>query len=514
MKRIITFTFLAIITFCDLKAQDITDAFRYSHTDLKGTARFQAMSGAFGALGGDISAIGINPASSAVFLNSAATITFSDATKKNTTTYFSGIRDAENDDFNLNQAGIALIFNSNGDNEFTKFSFGINYSEESNFDDTFRADGLSNNSIDQYFLNYAQGVPLDYLIPSDNGTPNDLSDDESIDDLYAYLGEREGFGFGAQQAFLGYQAFVLDPESEDLNNTIYNSSISSGQFQNDYNHFSTGINGKISFNFAAEFQQKLYLGINLNSHFINYDRTTRYFERNINTGSKINEISFVNSLSTNGDGFSAQIGGIYKVTDKFRIGATYDTPTWYNIREETSQSLRTYSDLNDRSVIINPDIINVYPEYNLRTPGKLTGSAALVLGGQGLISVDYSYKDYGNTEFRPKDNENFITQNNIISENLKGASSIKIGGEYRIDNWSLRGGYRYDESPYKNGVTMSDLDGYSAGIGYSFGAIKIDAAYTNTQFSESRALYQVGLTNTASIDREFSSLVFSLSFGL
>ncbi|MCL6218436.1 OmpP1/FadL family transporter [Zunongwangia pacifica] len=503
MKKILTFTFLAFIAFSDLKAQDITDAFRYSHTNLKGTARFQAMSGAFGALGGDISAIGINPASSAVFLNSAATVSFGDVSKKNTTTYFSGINDSEEDDFNLNQAGIALIFNSNGDSEFTKFSFAVNYAEENNFDDAFRAAGISNNSIDQYFLSYAQGVPLDLLMPYDN---------ETIDDLYAYLGENEGYG--AQQAFLGYQGYIINPESEDIENTKYNSLLSPGQFQNDYNYVSTGLNGKISFNFAAEFQKKLYLGINLNSHFINYDRTTRYFEKNTNTGSETNEVSFVNALSTDGDGFSAQVGGIYKMTDKLRIGVTYDTPTWYNIREEASQSLRTYSDLYDESVIINPDVINVYPEYKLRTPGKITGSAAVVLGGQGLISVDYSYKDYGNTEFRPTDDDNFMIQNDIISENLKGASSIKIGGEYRIDNWSLRGGYRYEESPYKDGFTMSDLDGYSAGIGYTFGAFKIDAAYTNTQFSERRALYQVGLTNTASIDREFSSLVFSLSFGL
>ncbi|UAB84562.1 outer membrane protein transport protein [Zunongwangia sp. SCSIO 43204] len=503
MKKILTLTTLAFLCFCNLNAQDITDAFRYSNTDLKGTARFQAMSGAFGALGGDISAIGINPASSAVFLNSAATLTFSDASKENTTSYFNGITNSENDDFNLNQAGVALIFNSNGDSEFTKFSFGVNYSEENNFEDAFRADGTSNSSIDSYFLNYAQGIPLDLLIPYD---------DETIDGLYSYLGENEGFG--AQQAFLGYQGYIIEPESEDLDNTSYYSLLSPGQFQNDYNYISTGLNGKISFNFAAEFQRKLYLGVNLNSHFINYDRTTRYFERNINSGSETNEISFINSLSTNGDGFSAQIGGIYKITDQFRIGATYDSPTWYNIREEATQSLRTYSDLYDDSVIVNPDVVNVYPEYTLRTPGKITGSAAIVLGGQGLISVDYSYKDFSNTEFQPADDAEFMVQNNIISETLKAASSVKIGGEYRINNWSLRGGYRYDESPYQDGVTMSDLDGYSAGIGYSFGAFKIDAAYTNTQYSESIALYQVGLTNRATIDREFSSLVFSLSFGL
>ncbi|WBL21782.1 OmpP1/FadL family transporter [Zunongwangia sp. HRR-M8] len=504
MKKILAFAVLSLMTFSQMKAQDITDALRYSHTNLKGTARFQAMSGAFGALGGDISAIAINPASSAVFLNSAVTLTLSDVSKENTTGFNNSFNNSDNSDFNASQAGFVLVFDSNStNNDFTKFSFGVNFAEENNYDDAFLASGSSNGSIDQYFLDYAQGIPLDLLIPYD---------DESVEDLYSYLGENEGFG--AQQALLAYQAFIINPESEDLENTAYNSSVAPGQFQNNYNYVSTGINGKISFNFAAEFQKKLYLGVNLNSHFINYDRTTRYFETNNNNGSETNEIAFVNTLSTDGDGFSAQLGGIYKITDNIRIGATYDTPTWYNIREETAQSLSSYSDVFNENTIVNPDVVNIYPEYTLKTPGKLTASGAVVLGSQGLLSVDYSYKDYSNTEFRPENDGDFITQNDIISDELTAVSTIKIGGEYRINNWSLRGGYRYEESPYKDGITMSDLDSYSAGIGYSFGAFKIDAAYTNTQFSESSFLYQTGLANRANIDREFSSLIFSLSFGL
>lgn len=42
------------------QAQNYTDALRYSTEELTGTARFKAMSGAFGALGGDPSAININ----------------------------------------------------------------------------------------------------------------------------------------------------------------------------------------------------------------------------------------------------------------------------------------------------------------------------------------------------------------------------------------------------------------------------------------------------------------------
>ena len=49
----------------NMKYQDLGVLF--SQDDNYGTARFTAMSGAFGALGGDISAININPAGLSVF---------------------------------------------------------------------------------------------------------------------------------------------------------------------------------------------------------------------------------------------------------------------------------------------------------------------------------------------------------------------------------------------------------------------------------------------------------------
>ena len=53
-------------------AQDINDALRYANAEVQGSARFRALSGAFGALGGDLSAISINPAGSAIFIKSAS----------------------------------------------------------------------------------------------------------------------------------------------------------------------------------------------------------------------------------------------------------------------------------------------------------------------------------------------------------------------------------------------------------------------------------------------------------
>jgi len=500
----ICFTVMAVMVMTLSQAQDITDAVRYSTDQLSGTARFRAMSGAFGALGGDLSAISINPAGSAIFLSSAATVTLSYNNRSNDTRYFTGVTTNDDSDVYFDQAGAVLIFNgTNENNPWKKFALGVNYSQTNAFDDSFIAQGTSTNSIDNYFLEFANGVPLELLETMDN---------ETITDLYLFLGENEGYG--AQQAFLGFQGFIIDPVNDDLDNTSYTSNISSGKFDQRYSYIATGLNGKFAFNFATKYQDFLHLGINLNAHFLNYDRATRLVEQNTNSGSETNEVIFSNNLSTTGNGFSLQLGTIANVSDNVRVGLTYDTPTWYLIEEQATQRLETFSnEFNDR-VIVDPNVVNVYPDYRLKTPGKLTGSLAVLFGDNGLLSFDYSYKDFSNTELRPSNDPEFVFQNDIISNNLKAASTYKFGGEYRIENWSLRGGYRFEESAYKNEITLGDLNGYSAGVGYDFGAIKADVSYDHSSRTDSPQLYQVGLINTANIQRELSSIVLSVSFGI
>ena len=67
MKKI----FLSLLFVASLlsQAQETTtnDALRYALNNLTGTARFRGMSGAFGAVGGDLSAINQNPAGSIFF---------------------------------------------------------------------------------------------------------------------------------------------------------------------------------------------------------------------------------------------------------------------------------------------------------------------------------------------------------------------------------------------------------------------------------------------------------------
>ncbi|MBE9489209.1 MAG: transporter [Bacteroidetes bacterium] len=505
MKKFL-FLFIGVISMSTIYAQDITDAVRYSTDGIHGTARYRAMSGAFGALGGDMSAVSQNPAGSAIFNNSHASFSFTNYSIDNTTEYFGNVNNSTNSNFDLNQGGAAFVFNNTNENSpWKKFVLAISYEQTQNYNDDFFAAGVNTTSIDSYFLANAQGLRLDEISAFDG---------ESITDAYGEIGA--SFGFANQQAFLGFESYILEPDVDDDANTLYTSNIAQGSFNQEYFYASTGYNGKISANLSMQYQENLYLGINLNSHFINYDRSTFLFEENSNVGSLVSEVGFENNLSTIGNGFSFQLGGIAKLSDAIRIGITYDSPTWLTISEETTQYLATVRGDSGSNITetLDPQIINVFPDYKLQTPAKVTGSIALVLDKQAIISFDYSRKDYGNTKFKPESDQYFSVQNNIISNSLKSANTYKIGGEYRHNQSSFRAGYKLEESPYNDTNFYGDLKGFSLGFGYNFGNTKVDIAYENSNRIIGSQLYNVGLTDAARIDTENSNFTVSLSLNL
>ena len=65
-------------------AQSAFDLYSISQTDLKGTARFMSMAGAFGALGGDLSTLNQNQGGIGIYRGSELGATF-DWNIKNTT---------------------------------------------------------------------------------------------------------------------------------------------------------------------------------------------------------------------------------------------------------------------------------------------------------------------------------------------------------------------------------------------------------------------------------------------
>lgn len=499
MKKNLFLFLIAGLTLTTVHSQEMKDAMRYAQSDLQGTARFTAMSGAFGSLGGDLSSINVNPAGSAVFNNNQFASTMGFYNVKNNSNYFGTSTSVSDNNFDLNQAGGVFVFKTrNPNNNLTKFSMAINYENTNNYDNSLFSAGTSPiNSIDGYFTSYANGVPLSLLQNSN----------------YADLDN------GAQQAFLGYQGFIINPVAENNNNTLYTSNVRQGGNYNQTNStYSNGYNGKLIFNSAVQIKDFLHIGINLNSHFTDYVQNSSFYEFNNNPldlNYEVSDVNFSNSLHTYGSGFSFQVGTIAKLTNEIRVGLAYESPTWYTLRDELSQRLsavRTNSANSMSPDVVDPFVINYYAPYDLRTPGSLTGSFSYVFGKMGLISVDYKYKDYSQTQFGPENDPYFRGLNNTMNNALGSTNEIRVGGEYRIQNLKLRSGYRFEGSPYNNSATIGDLNSFSGGLGYNFGFIKLDFAYVYVHSKSKNQFFTQGFTESAKINTYKNNFTMTFTF--
>ena len=504
------FLILSGLSFGVAQSQEISDAVRYSQENLNGTARFRAMSGAFGALGGDLSSLNVNPAGSAIFANNQMGITANNTNTKNNSNYFGSTNTEKDNSFDFNQAGLVFVFNNNNSNNngWNKFSLAINYDNKNNFNSTIGSFGINpTNSIGNYFLNYANGIPLNSF---ENSNYENLS-------------------HAAQQAFLAYNAYIIDPANSDPNPNEYISNIAEGgNYYQENTVITNGYNGKLSFNAAAACNDKFFIGISLNSHFVDYTQSSVFYEDNDNPlpstpdNYRVNKVQFNNDLYTYGSGFSFQLGVIGKITNEVRIGLAYESPTWYKLNDELTQRLIAVSANSSEALepdVVDPKITNTYAPYKLQTPEKLTASFAYVFGKTGLISIDYSRKNYGNIRFKPEYDSYYQTLNNIMDQALSKTSEVRIGGEYKIERLSLRAGYRFEESPYKNNITIGDLNGYSAGLGYNFGGTKADISYSyakrnSYQFINQGQTPNEGLTDVTKINTTTNTVSLSLIFEL
>lgn len=504
MKKYILL-FLSGLAFNSVQSQEITDAVRFSQENLNGTARFRAMSGAFGALGGDLSSLNVNPAGSAIFANNQMSITASNNNTKNNSNYFGTRHSENNNSFDFNQAGLVFVFkNNNRNNEgWNKFSLAINYDNKNNFDNTINSFGVNpTTSIGDYFVAYANGIPLNSFANANYGNLDNAS----------------------QQAYLGFNAYIIDPANNDPNPNEYISNIAEGGNYSQKNTIVTnGYNGKLSFNAAATCNDKFYIGINLNSHFVDYTQSSVFYENNNNPlptapdSYRVNKVQFNNDLYTYGSGFSFQLGVIGKITPEARIGLAYESPTWYKLNDELTQRLVAVSANTSGALepdVVDPNITNVYAPYKLQTPGKVTGSFAYIFGKKGLISIDYSLKNYSNTKFKPEYDSYYQVLNNALNQTLDKTNEVRIGAEYKIERVSLRAGYRFEESPYKNKMTIGDLNSYSTGLGYNFGGTKLDLSYAYTKRNSNQGFFSQGLTDGAQINTTTNTVSLTLLFEL
>lgn len=475
MKRKIVLASALSLLFTFAQAQGEMDAIKLSQNDLTGTARSVAMGGAFGALGGDISGIAINPAGIGVYKSSEIVTTLNFQNVNTETELNRGKIDDKKFKFNFDNFAFVTSLPLYNDDVPT-FNVGFSYNRLKNFDRQYKMSGDNVQSLSNYMAYRTNNLNPRVTEPGDAFLINGTNYDAFYDSSYDWM------------SIFGFQGYLID----HIGGGVYKPKSITGQTNADLFVREKGSIGSYDFNFGTTISDIVSIGATLSVTDINYHRYTNYEETYPTYPGE--GFRFDNELKTEGSGFQAKVGVIVKPIQELRFGVSYHSPTWYNMTDYFGASM----DLNLVQAVGDQDAdkffdsgYDHYYDYKLRTPDKWTFSLAGVIGQTAIISADYEYTNYkNNMKLFDRDNNALGSidndPNRFIKEDFRGASTLRVGAEIRITpQFSGRIGYAWMQSPLeanfkKNNTEVmtvgsdahyvldGDVNHFTYGLGYRF----------------------------------------------
>jgi len=471
-------------------AQGEIDAYRYSNNDLSGTARGQAMGGAFGALGGDVTGVAINPAGLGIYRTSEIVANISLSSPMTSENSFNESAAKVSFD-NLSYVRYCPLISGN----LLSLNFGFNYNKIKDFNQTYSTSCTNRkNSLTDYMALLSDGI---YTTSFDNNP----YDNHSIPWL----------------SVLAWDSYLIDPK-KGVNNQYESILNENEQVSPSLRVSEKGRIESYDFSVSTNVSNNFFWGITVSITDISYVMKSVYDEKFSDVAGSGFDI--YNYFETQGSGFQLKTGVIYKPVDELRIGVAYHSPTWYTMTDYYYAELtpRLIKDDNGDYAKITSTPKNAYSNYYLQTPGSLTLSLASVFSSKAIVSVDYELKNYTYMNLKDRDRNDYNHENKLIKEDYKNTSTLRAGMEYRFTpQLSGRLGYAWAQNPYKKSLTetgnvvetagtiphyvLSNCTSYyTGGLGFRFTPeFYVDFAMTlRTQNDDLYSFQPINVNNTES----------------
>jgi len=465
-------TLITLWSTLSTKAQNQDDILRYAFHNSFTSARSAGMAGAFGALGADISSLNSNPAGIGLYRRGDFNFTLNLGGSGSSATFLDNSGTDSDFHFKINQLG--YISTQGSDNLRVKnVSFGIAYNRNANFNESFSFNGTPENSILDLFRFQADGIN------------------------YQNIYDEGSFG-----SVLAWDAFLLDTIPNEP--TLYTTSLSGSKTEHNISVNRNGGMGDFQLAAGANVGDRFYWGVTVGVPLVNFEQEVTHTETTENPAVDLDEFTYTEVLEVSGQGLNLKAGVILKATDKLRIGAAFHTPTVIGLTDTYSLDLEAKyrSEIESRV----PEGFASTFDYRVRTPGRLMGNLAYILGKKALISVDYEYVNYGGGELRNSNfavqEQNFDVPNQIADEIYGETHNAAAGTEIRLaKNFRARAGLRYQQSPFQGeSVTdklSEDTFTFTGGFGFRKDGFYIDSALILTSASREFYAYDSALIPAA-----------------
>lgn len=496
MKKHLTLTIVALgLSAGATYSQSAIDAYNLSQSDLRGTARFMSMAGAFTALGGDLSVLNQNPGGIGIFRKHEIGVTVDlDMSTSNV-----GGDKWSMTKFNCNNFGYVGAIQLDND-VMPYFQWGVSYSRPVSFDRQYRGGwGQIGSSLTNYVAAYSSnvGYPTEELGETNTYNPYYDSNNANWLSILTYNSWAINPQNGSNNQYSGLFNYESNPENDTRGNSLFD--VRERGFVDEYN-----------ISFGGNFSDVVYWGMGFGITDIQFTQETNYDEElqgariakseNNSAGTMIGDAYFnLNNYShTSGTGFNYKIGLIFKPVQEFRLGIALHTPTYYKV----TTTYDAYIDYDYSSGIKGRATTDyAYYDWKLRTPLKFMVGAAGVIGGKAIVSVDYEYQALKNMRVAPPYGDEYTDITSDVQTYFKNTNTIRVGAEYRLTkNFSVRAGFSTETSSVPDDINRGAGDipveiltsgtnpSYSfatstrhitCGLGYRYGGFYADLAYVN-----------------------------------
>ncbi|MCU0448212.1 MAG: hypothetical protein MUC97_00010 [Bernardetiaceae bacterium] len=500
------------------------DALRFSQTRFGGTARVQGLAGANVALGADVSSAYLNPAGLGLMRRSEASATVGVLSANTNSTLFGNSVGSGNTGLGVTQFGVVFANDRGGDGLFRGGAFAISMVRSNDFRDDINYSGLNNTSS-----------IIDNMQERTDGV---LPWDDAIDEQRNGIFTIEGLGLGT---------FLITPDFQD--NTTRNS----------YNSFippanaapaiqaeritRSGNQSQWNASYGANLSDKLYVGLGVGLASLRYSQTREYSEtvQNSQNGAPgggrwpMDNLALRETYQQEGQGFNATLGLIYRPVDALRVGLSFTTPTTYRISDSYLATLGvqynnirvTVPDYRSSEVRlvttvlnqVNARTINLDNRYRMTTPMRLNAGFSLVVGKKGFITGGAEYVNYSQANFsRPEPVFNLERDNQTIDRIFRGVLNLQLGGEVRLKDFRVRGGYALYPNPVRdNAIAYSSRSFITGGLGWRKAGYFIDAAVVYNGFTSNYNPYTLTrqlASATPNVSINNNRIMLSLGGGL
>jgi len=317
--------------------------------------------------------------------------------------------------------------------------------------------------------------------------------------------------FSRDLSFIAYELFAIDFDAGGYNSgdpVPFFPAVTTGTVEQSGSVRETGFKHELNIGAAFEAAPGVMVGGSVNVPVGRWELERFAAEEDINNDNDglggtvdFDYLEWTQFVESRLVGINLRAGVAVRTSSGFSVGASIESPTYYEVSEEYSTTMFVEFDNGDAFTYgddFEEDAGAGSFDYYVISPWRI-GLGVGYVGGDLSVFADAELVDWSQLELGADDEFTFAAENRAIRDQLEGLMNLRVGGEYDFGRVVARAGIAFlpDQRMQAAGrsegpLTQRDRGYVSAGLTYKASQqFELDFGWSAEQFDDAFEPYAV-----------------------